>query len=115
MYHLEVNFGESPGLSTVKATPLELYVGFPFAVKLSEAPCVKSMLTDFPSAESGGHGAERRGSQFAYVVAKVILVCKRAMTANDDCDSLMLGTGNCEKLVSMSGVEMWVREFGVDI
>jgi len=51
----------------VKATPLELYVGLPCVVKLSEAPWVKSIVTDLPSAESAGHSLDVRGSQLLYV------------------------------------------------
>ena len=54
MYHFEVSWGESPDLATVKPAPFESYVGFPWGVKESEDPDVKSMVTDLPSAVSAG-------------------------------------------------------------
>ncbi len=54
MYHFDVNSGESPDFATVKAAPLESYVGLPFDVKSSEGPWVKSMVTDLPRAGSAG-------------------------------------------------------------
>ena len=54
MYHFELICGESPGFATVKAAPSEPYEGEPCGVKESEAPFVKSMSTDRPSAEFGG-------------------------------------------------------------
>lgn len=54
MYHFDINCGESPGAAMVNLAPLESYVGFPWGVKESEGPCVKSILTDLPSAVSGG-------------------------------------------------------------
>ncbi len=54
MYHFDTNCGESPDFATVNLAPLESYVGFPWGVKESEAPCVKSILTNLPSAVSGG-------------------------------------------------------------
>lgn len=54
MYHFDVSWGESPDLATVKEAPLESYEGLPCEVKESEAPEVKSIVTDFPSAVSGG-------------------------------------------------------------
>jgi hypothetical protein len=92
MYHLEANCGESPEFATVNATPLELYVGFPCVVKLSDGPFVKSILTDFPNAESAGHDDVVRGSQFEYVCATDILEYNRIISASDVCDNRMLGT-----------------------
>ena len=71
MYHLDVNCEESPDFAIVNDAPLEPYVGFPCGVKLSEAPCVKSMLTDFPRAESAGQPLPSRGLQLEYVCATV--------------------------------------------
>jgi hypothetical protein len=48
---------------------LESYVGLPEGVKLSDAPLVKSMLTDLPSAESGGQLPCVRGLQLLNVCA----------------------------------------------
>ena len=69
MYHREVSCGESPDCRTLKPTPLEPYVGLDWGVKLSEAPCVKSMFTVLPNAESAGHPCCVRGLQFVYVCA----------------------------------------------
>lgn len=69
MYHFEVSWGESPDLAIAKLTPLESYVGLPCGVKLSDAPFVKSILTDLPSAESAGQLADVRGLQLVYVCA----------------------------------------------
>lgn len=53
-YHFEMTCGESPPRATVKAAPSEPYVVAPVDVKESEAPEVKSTLTERPRAESGG-------------------------------------------------------------
>jgi len=58
MYHLDVIWGDSPERATVKAIPSPLYEGFPCGVKLSEEPFVKSMETDLPRADAGGHDVE---------------------------------------------------------
>ena len=63
MYHFEVIWGESPDFATVKEAPSDPNVGFPWLVKLSEAPLVKSTLTLLPSAESGGQLPDVRGLQ----------------------------------------------------
>ena len=67
MYQRDVSCGASPDFATVKETPFEPYVGFPCVVKLVEGPCVKSILTDLPKAESGGQLVESMGLQFVYV------------------------------------------------
>lgn len=54
MYQFEFNCGESPAFATVKATPLESYVGLPLAVKEFDEPWVKSIVTDLPRAGSAG-------------------------------------------------------------
>ncbi len=54
MYHLDAMSGASPDPATVKEAPFESYVGVPWAVKESDCPAVKSILTDLPSAVSGG-------------------------------------------------------------
>lgn len=54
MYHFDVNWGESPDLATVNEAPLELYVGLPWGVKESDAPSVKSIVTDLLRAGSAG-------------------------------------------------------------
>ena len=54
MYHFDVNCGESPDLATVNEAPLESYVGLPWGVKESDAPFVKSTVTDLPRAGSAG-------------------------------------------------------------
>lgn len=53
MYHFEVRVGESPGLATVKAAPLESTDEVE-PVNWSDAPWVKSMVKDFPRAGSAG-------------------------------------------------------------
>jgi hypothetical protein len=53
----------------VNPTPLEVYVGLPDEVNESEAPCVKSMVTALPRAESAGHAPLVRGLQLLYVCA----------------------------------------------
>jgi hypothetical protein len=63
MYHLDVSIGASPDFAIVNPTPLEEYVGLPDAVKESEAPCVKSMVTALPNAESAGQEPLVRGLQ----------------------------------------------------
>jgi hypothetical protein len=68
MYHFDVSWGESPDCLMVNETPSEPYVGLPWAVKLSDAD-VKSMLTVFPSAVSGGQSLRNVGLQFVYVCA----------------------------------------------
>ena len=54
MYHFEAISGESPAFATVKEAPFESYEGEPVAVKESEAPEVKSIVTAFPRAVFGG-------------------------------------------------------------
>ena len=54
MYHFEFSCGASPFLATVREAPLESYVGLSCGVKESEAPEVRSTLTDLPSAVFGG-------------------------------------------------------------
>ena len=54
IYHLEVTWGESPGLATVNVAPFESYVGLPWGVKESDGPSVKSMFTALPNAGFAG-------------------------------------------------------------
>ena len=59
IYHFETRRGESPDAATVNEAPFEPYVGLPWGVNESEAPDVKSIFTDLPSAVSGGQLASR--------------------------------------------------------
>ena len=55
IYHLEFICGASPDCATVKDAPFASYVGVPWVVNSLDAPEVKSMVTDLPSAGSGWH------------------------------------------------------------
>ena len=65
MYHLDVNWGESPPFATVKPAPSVEYVGLPCGVNESDCPDVKSILTDLPRAVSGGQ-----------LPGRVLIVCR---------------------------------------
>lgn len=54
MYHFDAMRGESPACATENEAPFGPYVGLPWGVKELDCPEVKSMLTDLPSAVSGG-------------------------------------------------------------
>lgn len=54
MYQPDDSIGASPLLATVRDTPFVPYVGSPEAAKSLEAPEVKSIDIDLPSAVSAG-------------------------------------------------------------
>jgi hypothetical protein len=112
MYHRDVIIGESPDRATVNAAPLLPYEGFPCAVKLSELPAVKSMFTDFPSAESGGHDVEYNGLQFDHVwdIVGLVRIATMSELGNDNIDQRILLL--CKKMWMVWGLGGWYVRTG---
>ena len=85
MYHFETRSGESPDPATVNEAPFEPYVGLPWAVNESEAPEVKSIFTDLPSAVSGG--------QLPLRLLADDLIIETSLKIHTTCERIAVGVG----------------------